>query len=58
MSRHEIKRIDPTARILITSGYAANGQIELALEEGAQAAIEKPYDVKQMLDAVHMALDE
>jgi DNA-binding NtrC family response regulator len=55
---HEIKQIDPSARVLITSGYAANNQIALALEEGAHDAIEKPYDVKQMLDAVRKALDE
>ena len=54
----EILKLDPSARILIASGYAANGQLDEALIKGARAVIRKPYEAKQMLEMVRRLLDE
>ncbi|MFC1833238.1 PAS domain S-box protein [Thermodesulfobacteriota bacterium] len=53
----EIMRIDPAAKVLIASGYGANGQIDGALEEGAKTSIRKPYEAKELLRAVRDVLD-
>ncbi|MFC1835017.1 PAS domain S-box protein [Thermodesulfobacteriota bacterium] len=53
----EMMKIDPTVKVLIASGYAADGRIDEALEEGATAAIRKPYEVLQMLEIVRRVLD-
>jgi two-component system cell cycle sensor histidine kinase/response regulator CckA len=53
----KIMKIDPSARVVIASGYAANGQIDAAVEAGAQASIRKPYEVRHMLEVVRRVLD-
>jgi two-component system cell cycle sensor histidine kinase/response regulator CckA len=53
----EIMRIDPAAKVLIASGYGANGQIDGALEDGARTSIRKPYESRQLLEAVRRVLD-
>ena len=54
----EILRLAPETKVIIASGYAANGQIALSLEEGAKTSISKPYDVRGLLEAVRKTLDE
>ena len=54
----EIIRVEPSAKVLITSGYEADGQIEDALEEGAKASIRKPYEARELLEAVRRVLDD
>jgi hypothetical protein len=44
--------------VLIASGYAANGEIDNALEGGARAAIRKPYETRELLEIVRKVLDE
>ncbi|MFC1835342.1 PAS domain S-box protein, partial [Thermodesulfobacteriota bacterium] len=53
----ELLKIDPNARILIASGYSANGPTKDALDRGATGFISKPFDLKQILLAVRNALD-
>lgn len=53
----EIMKIDPSARVVIASGYAVNGQIDAALEEGAKASVRKPYEARQMLELIRKVLD-
>jgi two-component system, cell cycle sensor histidine kinase and response regulator CckA len=53
----ELLRIDPKARVLIASGFAANGQTKEAIEKGARGFVDKPYNVKRMLQAVRGVLD-
>jgi PAS domain S-box-containing protein len=47
----------PEAKVVISSGYAVNGQIDAALNEGAVASVGKPYEAKQLLDTVRAVLD-
>lgn len=53
----ELLKIDPEARILIASGYSANGPTKEALESGAMGLINKPFDLKRILVAVRNCLD-
>ena len=53
----EILRIDPHAKILVASGYSANGPTKQAIEKGARGFVGKPYDVRQMLQTVRDVLD-
>lgn len=53
----EILRINPAMRVLIASGYSANGPARDALQSGATGFISKPFDLKQLLQAVRAALD-
>jgi DNA-binding NtrC family response regulator len=50
-------KIDPKARVLIASGFAANGQTKEAIETGARGFVGKPYDMKGMLQSVREVLD-
>jgi PAS domain S-box-containing protein len=54
----EILKINPKARVIIASGYAANGIMEEALEAGAMASLRKPFESAKMLKLVRAALDE
>jgi PAS domain S-box-containing protein len=54
---HEIMRHDPTARVLIATGYAAGGQVEQALAAGAAGYVGKPYQVAELLGKVREILD-
>ena len=53
----ELLKIDPKARVLIASGFAANGQTKEASETGARGFVGKPYNIKQVLQAVREVLD-
>ena len=50
-------KIDPKARVLIASGFAASGQTKEAIEAGARGSAVKPYNMKELLQAVREVLD-
>lgn len=54
----EILKIDPSARVLIASGYGAAGIFEKVREGGAAGFVTKPYNLRRLLTAVRDALDE
>jgi PAS domain S-box-containing protein len=54
----EIMKAAPTTKVLIASGYAANGYIDKSLEEGARACLRKPYEATNMLAVIRRILDE
>lgn len=53
----EILRLDPEARVLVSSGYAMNGPAKQASGAGARGFIAKPYDVRRVLQTVRDVLD-
>jgi two-component system, cell cycle sensor histidine kinase and response regulator CckA len=53
----EILKIDPSAKILLASGYAINGQAKKSLESGAAGYIGKPYQIKGLIQKVREILD-
>ena len=53
----ELLKIDPQVKVLIASGYSAGGEAKTTIESGARGFVGKPYDMKQMLQAVRHVLD-
>jgi two-component system cell cycle sensor histidine kinase/response regulator CckA len=53
----ELLKIDPKARVLIASGYSAEGEAKGALGKGARGFVGKPYNMKGMLRSVREVLD-
>jgi PAS domain S-box-containing protein len=53
----ELLGIDPEAKVLIASGFSAEGPTKNALESGATGFIGKPFDLKRILLAVRKSLD-
>jgi PAS domain S-box-containing protein len=44
----EIRAIDPTAKVLLASGYSINGQAERILERGCNDFIQKPFTIEEL----------
>ena len=53
----ELLKIDPQVKVLIASGYSAVGETKKTIESGARGFVGKPYDMRQMLNAVREVLD-
>ncbi|MGE5753758.1 MAG: PAS domain-containing protein [Deltaproteobacteria bacterium] len=51
-----IREIDPDARILFSSGFAASGQPEALPAEGAAGFIQKPYRLSALAAAIRQAI--
>ena len=54
----ELVRLDPEARILVASGYAADAAITDCLATGAKGFVSKPFKMKELLRQVRRVLDE
>jgi DNA-binding NarL/FixJ family response regulator len=48
---------DPSAKVVIASGYAADGPVRQALQTGAAGFVAKPFGRAELLAAVRKALD-
>ena len=53
----EILTLDPAAKVVIASGYSANGQVKASLESGAAGYVAKPYRKADLLTTVRGVLD-
>jgi two-component system, sensor histidine kinase len=53
----ELLHLDPAARVLIASGYSANGQAESILSSGASGFLSKPFQLKELAAKVREVLD-
>jgi PAS domain S-box-containing protein len=53
----ELLKINPNIKVVIASGYSANGPTKNALTAGARGFVNKPYDMGQMLAVVRSVLD-
>jgi len=49
--------IAPSGKVIIASGYSANGPTKDALSAGAKGFVNKPYDIRQLLEVVRAVLD-
>ncbi len=54
----ELLRINPLAKVLVASGYSANGPTRETTAIGAKGFVNKPYDMRQFLLMVRGILDE
>ncbi|MFH1033812.1 MAG: ATP-binding protein [Pseudomonadota bacterium] len=53
----EVLAINPQARVIIASGYSANGQVKASLESGALGYVAKPFRRTELLIKVRQVLD-
>jgi CheY-like chemotaxis protein len=54
----EILRIDPSQRVIITSGYSFGDPTKKALKGGAKDYIKKPYEIGPVLTVIRRVLDQ
>ena len=53
---YRIREIDPKARIVLMTGFTANGSIEDFLDEGAAGIITKPFELQHFTSTIQKAL--
>jgi PAS domain S-box-containing protein len=53
----ELLKIDPKAKVVISSGYSEIEPIKQTIEAGAKSFISKPYEITQILKVVREVLD-
>ncbi|MBI5251023.1 MAG: PAS domain S-box protein, partial [Desulfomonile tiedjei] len=53
----ELVKIDPRIKVLIASGYSSSGPAKETLAAGARGYVSKPYNIRQLLEAVRTVLD-
>jgi two-component system cell cycle sensor histidine kinase/response regulator CckA len=52
-----LRRIDPQAKILLSSGYGSTDQVAALLQQGCNGFIQKPYDTRQMSRKIREIMD-
>lgn len=52
-----LKRLDPRIRVLIATGYASAETRLACAERGAAGYIQKPFDLEEIVAAVHRTLE-
>ena len=52
-----IRKIDPTLRVLLSSGYALDGQVEAVLKKGCNGFIQKPFTLQELSNKIRSVLD-
>jgi len=53
----ELLKINPAVKVVVTTGYASDGPTTTALQAGAKAFTDKPYETRQLLQTVRDVLD-
>lgn len=54
----QLLEMDPSARVIIVSGYSPIGGGKASTENGAKGYIKKPYRMGELLQTVRRVLDE
>lgn len=55
---NRLRAIDPHARVVLTSGYAFQADVEACLREGAFAFLEKPYLANLLIETLEAASEQ
>jgi PAS domain S-box-containing protein len=53
-----LKGMNPDVRIILSSGYSADGQAKEILEKGVKAFLQKPFQIHELSQTVRDALDK
>jgi len=53
-----IREINPSARIILSSGYSLNGQAQQIMNKGCQGFIQKPFDIAHISRKIREVLDK
>ncbi len=54
----QMKEIDPTATVLLSSGYSIDGQATEILERGCNGFIQKPFTIKELSGRIREILEK
>lgn len=49
---HELKKLNPDAKIVLCSGYSVEGDASALLKKGAKAFIQKPFEIDDVIDVI------
>ncbi len=52
---YALRELDPSVRVLISSGFTVEGGAQELLEQGAAGFLQKPFDLEQLSEAIHDA---
>jgi CheY-like chemotaxis protein len=55
---YKIKELDPDAKILLSSGYVSEEEVNDLLEQGAKGFLPKPHRIAVMAQEIRKILDE
>lgn len=55
---YKIKELDPNAKVLLSSGYVSEEEVNDLLEQGAKGFLPKPHRIATMAKEVRRILDE
>ncbi len=55
---YRIKELDPNAKVLLSSGYVSEEEVNDLLEQGAKGFLPKPHRIATMATEVRRILDE
>lgn len=53
-----LRRVNPDVRVLVSSGYGRNSQVEALIAEGCMGFMQKPYSISQLSRCLHAALQD
>ncbi|KER10122.1 MAG: hypothetical protein HY22_07625 [[Candidatus Thermochlorobacteriaceae] bacterium GBChlB] len=48
----QLKRLNPTVKVILCTGYASNYSVSNLLRDGLQGVLEKPFTAEQLLETV------
>ncbi len=52
----EVKRLKPDVKVIITTGFSFNGEVQELLDKGVDSYLKKPFDMKEMSQLLHFLL--
>ena len=52
----ELKRINPTIRAILSTGYGVNEKVQSLIDEGIREFVQKPYQLSQLSEAMRRVL--
>jgi PAS domain S-box-containing protein len=52
-----LKQINPSVKVLLSSGYSQEGQAQQILKEGVLGFIQKPYAINELLNKIRFVID-
>jgi len=53
----KLVEMNPRVKVIIASGYSVNGPTKDAVDAGAKGFVGKPYEIRQMLQAIREVMD-
>jgi len=54
----KLVEMNPRVKVIIASGYSVNGPTKDSIDAGAKGFVGKPYEVRQMLQAIREVIDD